>query len=122
MFSFAVKRSRSYRDQNEHSLHIHSFFFLTRSYIFYTQGYSLIRPKNFLYNCRPFYLLLIGFHSPLAMEEQFNAFQFGITWSQFGNAVRPNVDKLLDSRAYLTPEQRIAIDDLWVNHPSRQKG
>ena len=56
------------------------------------------------------------------MEQQFDAFHLGISWSQFGNAVRSNVDRLLDSRADLTPQQRIVIDDLWANHPNRQKG
>ena len=54
-------------------------------------------------------------------EQQFKTFNLGVTWSQFGNAVRSNVDRLLDSRADLTPQQRIIIDDLWANHPNRQQ-
>ena len=56
------------------------------------------------------------------MEEPLKTFKLGITWSQFGNTERSNVDRLLDSRADFTPQQRIVIEDLWANHPNRQQG
>jgi hypothetical protein len=56
------------------------------------------------------------------MEESFESYSLGITWIEFGDQDRPDLDRLLDSRTDLTPQQRSKLVSLWKRHPDRQKG
>ena len=55
------------------------------------------------------------------MEQQFTAFNLGITWAQFGNARNESLTILFNDNK-LTGAQRIILEDLWANHPCRQQG
>lgn len=56
------------------------------------------------------------------MAEQFDSYNLGVTWTEFGDQDRPDLDKLLDSRPELTPQQRSKLVSLWKRHPDRQQG
>ncbi len=43
----------------------------------------------------------------------------GITWDQFGNADRVDIDDLLSTMNIRGP-QRIAVVDLWKKHPNQK--
>lgn len=55
------------------------------------------------------------------MEDQFNAYNLGVTWTVFGDQREADLDKLLDSRPDLAPPQRSELVSLWKRHPNKRK-
>jgi hypothetical protein len=56
------------------------------------------------------------------MEEEFNNLNInldGITWNQFGNADRVDIDDLLDT-LNIHGRRRIVVVDLWKRHPNQK--
>ena len=56
------------------------------------------------------------------MEEQFNSFNLGVTWTEFGDQRESDLDKLLDSLSDLTTQNRTKLVSLWKRHPDKQQG
>jgi hypothetical protein len=55
-------------------------------------------------------------------EARFNALQLGITWDEFGDLDRPDLDAILDVTEGLDPAQRGKVVSMWKRHPNRQTG
>ena len=49
------------------------------------------------------------------MEENFNSYNLGVSWSVFGNA---RIDDILDSKN-IHGAARLNLVDLWKRHPDR---
>ena len=56
------------------------------------------------------------------MEEQFNSFNLGVTWTEFGDQRESDLDKLLDSLSDLTTQNRTKLVSVWKRHPDKQQG
>jgi hypothetical protein len=54
-------------------------------------------------------------------EEQYNTYNLGVTWNEFGDQDRPDLDQLMNSFPSLTAQQRTKLVSAWKNHPNRGK-
>jgi len=59
-------------------------------------------------------------HNIGLMEEQFASYDLGVSWTEFGDQDRSDLDRLLDSRPDLTAQHRSKLVSLWKKHPDRQ--
>jgi hypothetical protein len=76
-------------------------------------------PLEYIWSHRSFtrsVLLLFG-----SMEEEFASYKLGVSWIQFGDQDRSDLDDLLATKN-IHGEARTKLVSLWKRHPDRQQG
>jgi hypothetical protein len=56
-----------------------------------------------------------------SQEESFNTFDLGISWDEFGDLDRPDLDAILDATDFNAVQEGKVVS-LWKRHPNRQTG
>jgi hypothetical protein len=55
------------------------------------------------------------------MEEQFDAFNLGVSWSQFGYSDQALRSELYGENTNLTVRNKFFLEEMWAKHPNRQQ-